>query len=380
MNYLIKQYKKDTNFKIKHNYLPEQFSNVNNYIKNIKKVVKRNAFTLGEDVEKFENIFKRKIKSKYCVGVNSGTDAIFLSLKALNIGYNDEVLLPSFTFYATLNPIVAAGARPVFVDCKKDFNIDPSKIENKITPKTKAIVIVHWAGRVCDMNKIIKIAKKNRLKIIEDSCHAYLSKYKNIYAGNFGDTGCFSLHPLKNVNVWGDGGMIITRNYSLYKKIKLLRNHGLLNRERMKVFGYNSRLDTIQAGIGIEMIKTIEKITKLRNHNAKLLDSELAQINEITLPERNIIRYENFQLYCFIAKKRDKLIKFLRKNGVDAKIHYPIPMHKQEPVKKYIKKKESFPNTEFVSKNILSLPVHQYINKKNIRLMIHLIKKFYNSR
>ena len=159
MNYLNKQYKKDSKFKIKHNYLSNQFSNVNDYLKLIKKVVKKNDFTLGNYVKKFEDKFKSKISSKYAIGVGSGTDAIKLSLHALNIKKGDEVILPSFTFYATLNPIIAVGAKPVFVDSKMDFNIDESQIEKKITKKTKAIIPVHWAGKICNMSKISKMQK-----------------------------------------------------------------------------------------------------------------------------------------------------------------------------------------------------------------------------
>jgi aminotransferase EvaB len=220
-SYLQKQYKNDKIFLIKHNYLKEQFSKINNYLKLIKKTVKLSDFTLGDFLLKFENKFKKKIRAKYAVGVGSGTDALRLSLQALNIGYKDEVILPSFTFYASLNPIISVGAKPVFVDSKLDFNINEDEIINKINKNTRAIMPVHWAGKICNMKNIKKIAKKYNLKIIEDACHAYLSSYNNIFAGNFGDTGCFSLHPLKNVNVWGDGGVITTNNKKIYKKLLL---------------------------------------------------------------------------------------------------------------------------------------------------------------
>ena len=204
-NFLTQQYLSDKKLKIKHNYLSEQFKDYEKIFSKIKKVIKFNDYTLGFEVEKFENNFKKIMNSKYCVAVGSGTDAIYLSLKMLNLENNSEVITTPYTFYATINAIAQAGCIPKFVDAKDDFNINPDLIERSINNKTKAILVVHWSGRICDMKKIKKIAKKHKLFVIEDACHAALSKYNNIYAGNFGDLGCFSLHPLKNLNVWGDG-------------------------------------------------------------------------------------------------------------------------------------------------------------------------------
>ena len=261
-NFLIKQYLSDKKMSIRHNYLSEQFQNSKKIFNLIDDVVKFNDFTLGRYVEKFEKEFCKYQKTKYAIGVGSGTDAIFLSLKALGIKEGDEVLTPTYSFYATAGAIATTGAKPVFVDVKNDLNIDENKIEQKITKKTKAIVPVHWSGRVCEMEKILKIAKKYGLFVVEDACHAILAHDDNKkFAGNFGVTGCFSMHPLKNLNVWGDGGIITTNNKKIYEKLKLLRNHGLESRDNCKIYGYNSRLDTIQAAVGLEMIKKIHLIT-----------------------------------------------------------------------------------------------------------------------
>jgi dTDP-4-amino-4,6-dideoxygalactose transaminase len=377
MNYLKKQYKYDKKFFIKHNYLKEQFAKTNSYLKLIKKIVDASDFTLGNFLSKFENKFKKKIRAKYAVGVGSGTDALRLSLEALNIGYKDEVILPSFTFYASLNPIISVGAIPVFVDSKIDFNINENEIINKINKNTKAIMPVHWAGKICNMKNINKIAKKYNLKIIEDACHAFLSSYDNIFAGNFGDTGCFSLHPLKNVNVWGDGGVITTNNKKIYKKLLLLRNHGLKNRNELEVFGHNSRLDTIQAAVGYKMLDLVSNLTKIRRKNAFLYDSGLKNIKEIYISPREKNIKQNFQLYSFLCKNRNGLVKYLNKFGIDAKIHYPKPLHLQKPcvVNKYNKGK--FPVALEISKNIISLPVHEYIKEKEIEYVIEKIKNFY---
>jgi len=310
-NFLINQYLADKKMSIKHNYLSEQFQNSQKIFNLIRDTVKFNDFTLGRYVEKFEKKFCKYQKVKYSVGVGSGTDAIFLSLKALGIKEGDEVITPAYSFYATSGAIVAAGAKPVFVDIKDDMNIDEDKIEKKITKKTKAILPVHWSGRICNMKKIIKIAKKFKLFIVEDACHAILAHdNKKRYAGNFGITGCFSMHPLKNLNVWGDGGIIATNNKTIYKKLKLLRNHGLISRDNCKVYGYNSRLDTVQAAVGLEMIKKINYITKTRIENAEYLNLRLKNNNNIRLIKEPKNYRSVFHLYQFFCKKRNGLNNF----------------------------------------------------------------------
>ena len=378
-NFLTKQYKSDKKFKIKHNYLKEQFKDYKKIFNKISKVVKFNDFTLGYEVEKFENNFKNLISSKHCTGVGSGTDAIYLALKSLNLNLGDEVITTPFTFYATINAIVQAGCVPKFVDAKNDFNINPDLIEKTITKKSKAILVVHWAGRICDMNKIKKIAKRNNLFLIEDACHAALAKYGNKFAGNFGDIGCFSLHPLKNLNVWGDGGMMVTNNLKLDKKLKLLRNHGLKNRDEIEIFGVNSRLDTIQAVVANHLLKKLSKITNSRIKNANYLDQNLKDIDEIYIPERDKNLKEVFHIYSIQAKNRDNLVKFLNNNSIDAKKHYPIPMHLQTPLKKTYKYKlGDFPNAERLSKETLSLPVHEFLDLSQLKFMCNKIKEFYS--
>ena len=219
-NFLPKQYAKDKKFNIKHNYLSEQFKDYNLILNKIKKVIRYNDFTLGKEVNIFENNIKKILNQKYVVAVGSGTDALMLSLKCLNIKEGDEVITTPYTFYATIGAIVTAGAKPVFVDVKEDYNIDVSKIEKKITKKTKAILPVHWSGKICDMDEIMKISKKYNIPIVEDACHAILAKYKGRYAGTFGEFGCFSLHPLKNLNIWGDGGYLVVK-----KKKSLQKNN-----------------------------------------------------------------------------------------------------------------------------------------------------------
>ena len=377
-NYLINQYKKNKKFKINHNYLSQQFKNYKTILDKIAIVVRRNDFTLGKEVDKFENKIKKLLKSRYVVSVGSGTDALMLSLKALGIREGDEIITTPFTFYATIGAIVTAGAVPKFVDVKDDYNIDELLIEKAITKKTKAIMPVHWAGRICEMSKIKAISKKYKLPIIEDSCHAILGKYKNKFAGTFGAYGCFSMHPLKNLNVWGDGGFVICANSQLYKKMKLLRNHGLVSRDKNLIFGYNSRLDTIQAAVGIEALKKLKNTTSKRISNSMFLDKIFSKNMNIIIPKREKYLKEVFHLYHVRFQKktiRDKVLKELIKNKIDGKIHYPTSMHLQPAAKIYGYKKGDFPVSENLSQTSISLPVHEFLDKQDLLKMSKIILK-----
>lgn len=379
-NFLPKQYK-DDNLKINHNYLSLQFSDYKKILNKISKVVLANDFTLGKEVDLFEDNIKKLIGAKYVIAVGSGTDAIRLSLKCLGIKEGDEVITTPFTYYATIGAIVTSGAKPIFADIKKDYNIDPAEIEKKITKKTKAIVPVHWAGKICDMDQINKISKKYSIPIVEDACHAILSKRFNKFAGNFGNMGCFSLHPLKNLNVWGDGGYIVVKNFQDYKKLSLMRNHGLINRNKNLIFGYNSRLDTIQAVVANHLLKKLRNITNKRISNSKYLDKNLNKLQGIELVERNKDSTEVFHLYCLkIKKNRKGIIKELKKNNIDVKIHYPVPMHLQPAAKNMGYKKGDFPITENISRETVSLPVHEYITRKDLDKIIKIFRDNYGKK
>jgi len=316
-NFYPRQYLRDNKLKIKHNYLSSQFANYKKILKDIEIVIKNNDFTLGKKVDEFEKKIATLLKTKYVVSLGSGTDALMLSLKALGIKENDEVITTPFTFYATIGAIVTAGARPVFVDVKDDYNIDVKKIESAITEKTKAIVPVHWAGRICDMDKIIKISKKFKIPIVEDACHAILAKNNTHLAGTFGSFGCFSLHPLKNLNVWGDGGFVLCANKKLYNKMKLLRNHGLISRDKNLLFGYNSRLDTIQAVVAINLLKKIKYITKSRIRNSYFLDTQFSNNNSC----------KNFLV------KVNRLYEYSDFTLIQTGSHYKFPIHDDTPNK-----------------------------------------------
>jgi len=376
-NFLPTQYKNDDQLMIKHNYLNEQFADCGEIFKEIEDLVKSGDYTLGKYVDEFENHIKEITGSRYAIGVGSGTDALFLSLKAAGIDTGDEVITTPYTFYATIGAIVTAGARPIFIDIREDYNINPYLIEKSITKKTKAILPVHWGGLPCEMDTIMKIAHQYNLSVIEDSCQAIKASYKNKTAGTFGLTGCFSMHPLKNLNVWGDGGYIITDSKKIHDKIVLLRNHGLLNRDKCSIFAYNSRLDSIQAIVANWLLKRIDQITEARIANANYYDRLLSDIPQIKIPIRADYTKQVYHLYLIRAEKRNKLQKYLNNNGIDAKIHYPIPMHLQPAAKPYGYKKGDFPLSEAICDSVLSLPVHEYISKTQIEYVFAKIKEFY---
>ena len=377
INFLPNQYNEEKSFKVNHNYLTDQFSDYHDIFEKIKKVVLNNDFTLGNDVDLLESEFSELIGVKHAIGVGSGTDALFLSLKSLGIKDGDEVITTPFTFYATIGAIVTAGAKPVFADIRDDFNIDPYEIEKKITSKTKAILPVHWSGKPCIMDTINAIAKNHSIHVVEDACHAILAKFKNRNAGNLGDLGCFSFHPLKNLNVWGDGGIITTNNTELSYKLRLLRNHGLSGRNSCEVFSYNSRLDTIQAVVARHMLGKIDNITERRINNASFLDQGLSYIKKLKIPKRDKNIKEVFHLYMFECERRDELKSFLNDNNIDAKIHYPVPMHLQPAAKEYNYQVGDFPKSEEACSKVISLPVHEFISKDDLEYMIQKIREFY---
>lgn len=379
-NFLVDQYKKDKKINISHNYLSSQFSDYKKILKKIEKVIKFNDFTLGSEVDLFESNLQKLLKIKYVVAVGSGTDALMLSLKAAGVKEGDEVITTPYTFYATIGAIVTSGAKPVFVDIDYDYNIDVKKIEAKISKKTKAILPVHWSGRICNMKQIKKISKKYKLSIVEDACHAISATYNKQFAGKFGDFGCFSLHPLKNLNVWGDGGFIFTKEKKSYEMLRLMRNHGLVSRNKNLIFGYNSRLDTIQAVVANHLLKKIKIITNKRIRNSLYLERNLKKIPELIFKPRDKNLKEVFHLYELRVKRnklRNKLVNFLRKNSIDAKIHYPVPMHLQPAAKKYGYKKGDFPICEEIADSTISLPVHEFLKKKDLDKMINKISFFF---
>ncbi len=364
--------------KVRYSYLKQQFSNAPDLWKKLKKFVESGDFTLGKELSKFENKFAKLIGTKYAVGVNSGTDAIKLSLKVLNIKPGDEVITAANTFVATVGAICEIGATPIFVDCDNSFCMDLNLLEKKITKKTKAIVPVHFTGYMTNMIRLKKISKKYKIPIVEDACQSILASINNKNSGTWSDFGAFSLHPLKNINVWSDGGIIVTSNKKYYEHLKLLRNHGLIDRDNVKICGYNSRLDTFQAVVGNWLIPSAKKIANQRIKNAKYFDAHLKKIKGIKIPPRLKNYKIVYHLYIVFAEQRDELLKYCLKKGIEAKIHYPIPMYRQPALKHLGHKKGDFPVADLHSKSIISFPCDQHLSKKEMNFIIKTVKEFYS--
>jgi len=365
--------------KVPYAYLTTQFKNPKPILKAIEAMAKEGDFTLGPRVDKFEEEFAKLQHSKYAIGVSSGTDALLLILRALNIGPGDEVITVANSFFATAATIELVGAKIVFVDIDEEYNMDPTKLESAITKKTKAILPVHWTGNPANMPEIMKIAKKHKIHVIEDAAQAVDAAIGKKYVGNFGVASEFSLHPIKNFNVWGDGGVITTNNKSLAEKFKLMRNHGLMGRNECLEWGYNARLATIQAVVGLQLIGHVKEISEKRIALAKRYDSLLKEVKQITIPPRKKNVRQVYHVYILQAENRDKLVEHLIKHGVEAKIHYPIPLHLQKAAKHLGYKKGSLPVTEKQAKHIFSLPIHQYLTDKQQAYVADTIKKFYKS-
>ena len=341
----------------------------------IRRVIKGGTFIGGEEVKKFEEEVASFLNVKYAVGVNSGTDALYLALKALNMEKDAEVITTPFTFVATADTVIQAGARPVFSDTDNTFNIDPDRIEDKITAKTKAIIPVHIFGLPAD-SKILKIAKRNKLFVIEDAAQAIGAIQQNRHAGTLGDIGCFSFFPSKNLGAYGDGGLVVTDKKALYEKIKMLKSHG--SREGQKYvhihLGINSRLDSIQAAILRVKLKYLSEWTGKRQEIAALYSKSFAGIDEIVVPQTN---QGVFHQYTIRAEKRDKLKNFLSQERIPTMIYYPRPLHLQPALSYLGYGKGSFPEAEKSSREVLSLPIYPELRLSEQKFVINKVRSFY---
>jgi len=364
--------------KVPYSYLTEQFEDIESYLDDIRSLVKTSDFTLGEAVTEFENNFSQLTGIPYAIGVSSGTDALILSLKALGIGPGDEVITAANTFVATAGAIVVTGAKPVFIDNNDEYLIDVQKIESVITSKTKAIVPVHLTGAPADMPVIMEIAKKYNLFVVEDAAQAILAAIEGQHVGSWGETAGFSMHPLKNLNVWGDAGIILTRSAELNREIRLLRNHGMNNRDEIEIFGHNCRLDTLNALIANRLMKEVHTITDKRIDNARKYDKAFKELDGfISIPNRREKVKQVYHTYVIRVKERDRLLKYLLEQGIRAKVHYPIPLHLQKAANYLGYKKGDIPHCEADCDSIITLPVHQHLTEEQLNYVIESVQKFY---
>lgn len=365
--------------KVPFSYLPQQFAEAEAVFADIRKIVATGDFTLGEAVGKFEKRFAASVGSRYAIGVNSGTDALRLCLKALDIGPGHEVVTAANTFIATIGAIADVGARPVFVDCTDDFVCDPEQLEAAITPRTKAIMPVHMTGTMVDMKRLVEIAASHGIPVIEDACQAFKSTLDGRAAGTWGRCGAFSLHPLKFVNIWGDGGVIVTDDDELANKLRLIRNHGLLSRDVVVMLGVNSRLDSIQAAVALHVLDQADLIVKRRAENAAFYDRELKGLNQVSLAPRSLRIVHSFVTYQILAERRDELVAYCAGKGVECKVHYPIPVYCQEGLQGYGNKRGDFPVTDRHALTTVTLPVHQYLSHDQLAYTVATVRDFYRN-
>jgi dTDP-4-amino-4,6-dideoxygalactose transaminase len=330
----------------------------------------------------FEKEFASFCGTKYAVGVNSGTDALFLSLKAIGIKEGDSVIVPVNTFIATAFAVVYTGAKPIFVDCsEEDFNLDLSQLEDVLKKyknkfNIKAIMPVHLYGQCCNMDEVVNLAKKYELLIVEDACQAHGAKVKNKPAGSFGECAAFSFYPSKNLGCFGDGGIVVTNNESIYNKICILRNYGQKEKYIHLELGYNSRLDNLQAGILRVKLKYLEQWNQQRIELANYYIEKLSLNKNIVLPKVKNDKKHIWHLFVIRTKQRDELRKYLAENGVETGIHYPVPLHLTPSFKWLGYKPGDFPIAEKFSNEILSLPIFPGMTKDEIDYVIEVIQKF----
>jgi dTDP-4-amino-4,6-dideoxygalactose transaminase len=351
----------------------------NSLLKSFKKTLDSGRYILGPQVKKFEEEFCSYLNLKYALGVSNGTCALRMSLKELGVKAGDEVILAPNAFVANVSSIIDNQATPVFVDVDEDFNIDPKLIEKKITKRTKVIMVVHLYGRPAKIEEIIKIARKYNLKILEDCSQAFGSKLNNKFVGSFGDMAVFSLHPLKNLNAYGDAGVISTKSKKTYKNLAILRNHGLINRDTCIKWGCNCRLDEMQAGLLRVTLKYFNKTNKSKRQTAKYFNRYLK--NYLIVPQEICEKKEHhvYQTYVIRTKYRDELKKYLKKMRIETLIYYPIPLHMQPASKSFNYKSEDFKNALKFSKEMLSLPIYPFMRHHEKKYVVNNIIKFFKN-
>ena len=363
----------------------EEYKLLNKKILNsINRVFKSNQLFFGNELNKFEKTFIKANKSKFGIGVKSGTEALIIALKALNISNNDEVITVSNTAIPTIAAIKSVGAKVKFVDVNEYYLMNTDDLKKKITKKTKVIIAVHLYGQSCDMSKICLLAKKHKIKVIEDCAQAHGAKHKNVFVGNFGDIGCFSFYPTKNLGAYGDGGFLTTKNLLLYEKMRRIRFYGIeqlkpKNKFNKKYYsfedGINSRLDEIQSAILNLKMTYFQKNLSKKKKLAEIYNNNLS-IKNLILPKVNKLNIHTYHQYVVRHKKRDQILKILKQENIHLNIIYPYPTHIMPPFKQKIVLKK----TVEYSKEIFSLPIYPELKKKNQLKIIKRLKEILNNK
>ena len=340
------------------------------------RVILKGNFILGEEVQAFEREFADFCGVKHAIGVGNGTDSLILCLRLLGIGRGDEVITAPNSWISSASAVALVGAKPVFADVGPDQLIDPEEVADKITKKTKAIIPVHLTGRMADMFSLTRLSEETGIPLIEDAAQAVGAK-RGLFAPGLGGNLCsYSLHPLKNLNACGDAGIITTNNDDFASELRLLRNHGLKDRDHVVQWGFNSRLDELQAAILRYRLKYLRPTIERRRQLARIYNDGLEYQAHVTTPEpEREQEYHTYHVYVIQCEKRDQLKEYLAAKGIETKIHYPIPIHMQEvPIND---QPGDFPVTEDQSQRILSLPINQYLSDMQVRYVVENIKAFY---
>lgn len=349
----------------------------------LKKVFEDGSFILGPQEKEFEQAFAGYCNAQYAVGVNSGTDALYLTLTALNVGPGDEVILPSFTFIATALCVSYTGAKPVFVDIEEQTcNIDPERFKAAITKKTKAVIPVHIYGQPADMNAITAIAQRHNIAVVEDACQAHGATYNGKKTGSLGDVACFSFYPTKSLGAFGDGGMVVTSNKNVHEKVLMLRDYGRTGRYDHKIKGHNSRLDTVQAVVLSAKLPYLDQWNKMRNDHAAYYCRLLKDVEGVKTTVIQKDRTHVFQTFAVRLpggkagnSRRDQICDAMKNKGIGVLIHYPIPLHLQEAYADLGYTRGDFPVSERVANEILSLPMFPHMKKEQIDYVCENLKE-----
>jgi perosamine synthetase len=339
--------------------------------KAILEVIASGQLVQGPRVREFEERFAEYCGVSHAVATSSGTTALHIAVLAHQVGPSDEVITSPFSFIASANCALYVGARPVFVDIEPDyFTIDPTKVEERITEKTKAIIPIHLYGQPCEMDAIVEIARKHHLAIIEDACQAHGAKYKGHSIGSFG-TACYSLYATKNITTI-EGGMILTNDLQIAERARLLRNHGSPRTYEHVILGYNMRMTDLAAAIGLVQLKNLDEWNSIRCEHAAFLSSNLSKIKGVVTPKVRDHSEHVFHQYTIRIGDRDNSAQKLREKGVGVGIHYPTPIHKQ-PLYKELGYTDVLPEAETASREVLSLPVHPSLTQEDLEFIVQAV-------
>lgn len=342
-----------------------------------KNIFLQGQFVGGGEVHSFEEKFATKLGVRHCVGVGNGTDALFLSLKALGIGPGDEVITPAWSWISSAETISQTGATPIFTDVDEFYTISVDDVEKKLTNKTRAVIAVHLYGQPADVTRLTQLCKLNQLFLIEDCAQAHFSKMGSVCAGTFGDVAAFSFYPTKNLGAYGDAGAVVTHHAHLAEKVRRLANHGGLSKDEHLMEGFNSRLDPLQAAALSVKLNYVMTWNDRRNEHASFYHDHLSGIGDLIVPQVRPQTTHSFHLYVVRTSRRDLLKQFLSEQGIETQVHYPRALPFEPAYQGLTLRSEHFPNASKFQQEVLSLPVYPELTEAQLGYVCDQIKKFF---